>query len=244
MVSAGSGTAPAVSRLGPNAVVAGGGAFQLVVIGSNFDSNSVIQWDGLPQPTGFVSSTLLTTSISAADIATSAIISVTVANFDPAGTTVSNTLTFSISASAVPATFFLSTQAVSASDSTSLGGGGILNNPAAIIVNGSSSATYYYSISFTGSAVAGMVINGETGITSGITIPSGPAAGRITGEPSPGLGQTITGAFTGPVDFIDQIMLVTASTLGAGTYVDTITVKVCTDAHAPSRSPAVRNRSR
>ena len=44
---------------GPDTVVAGGASFQLVLIGSNFDGNSIIQWDGLPQPTGFLSSSLL-----------------------------------------------------------------------------------------------------------------------------------------------------------------------------------------
>ena len=230
VVSEGPGTAPQLSRLGPNTVVAGGSSFQLIVTGTNFDGQSIIQWNGAQQPTTFLSSTLLVASISAADIAASGSIPVTVAKFDSGGPTVSNSLTFGVSASAVPATLALSAQALSAASNTSLSGNTTLDNPVALIVNGSSGATYYFSISFTGSAVAGMTIAGQTGLTPGITVPPGPTAGRITGEPSPGLGGTITGTFTGPIAFIDQISLLAASALGSGTYADSITVKVCADA--------------
>jgi hypothetical protein len=230
VVSEGPGTAPKLSSLGPAAVMSGGSSFQLVVTGSNFDGQSIVQWNGVQQPTTFISSTLLSASISTVDIAASGKVPVTVARFDSAGATVSNALTFAISSTALTPAFVLSTQAVNASSNTFLGGGPVLTNPVALAVIGSSSATYYYSISFTGSAVASVTINGQTGLASGITVPSGPATGRITGEPSPGLGETITGTFTGPVNFIDQMVLLAPSTLGAGTYTDTITVKVCTDA--------------
>jgi len=155
---------------------------------------------------------------------------VTVANLETTGTTVSNALPFAVSGSSVPATLVLSTQALNASYDTSLGGGALLYNPVVITVNGSTNATYYYSISFTGSAVVGLAINGQTGLTSGIAVPSGPTSGHITGEPNGGLGQKITGTFTGPVNFVDEIRFVAASILGAGTYADTITVNVCIDA--------------
>jgi hypothetical protein len=230
VVSEGPGTAPQLSRLGPNTVVAGGSSFQLIVTGTNFDGQSIIQWNGAQQPTTFISSTLLVASISTANIAASGSIPVTVANFETAGTTVSNELPFTVSGSSVPATLILSTQSIHASYNTSLGGGAILYNPVVVTVNGTTSATYYYSISFTGSAVVGLAINGQTGLTSGTTVPPGPTAGRITGEPNGGLGQTITGTFTGAANFVDQIQFVTGSILGAGTYSDTITVKVCSDA--------------
>jgi hypothetical protein len=230
VVLEGPGIAPQLTRLGPNEVVAGDTGFQLIVAGSNFDAQSVIQWNGTQHPTNFVSSTLLVASISTSDIAVSSNVAVTVANLETAGTTVSNALPFTVSGSSVPATLILSTQSVNASYNTSLGAGALVYNPVVVTVNGSTSATYYYSISFTGSAVVGLAVNGETGLTSGITVPPGPTAGRITGEPNGGLGERITGSFTGPVNFIDQIQFVGASILGAGTYADTITVKVCSDA--------------
>lgn len=230
VVSEGPGTAPQLSRLGPNTVVAGGSSFQLIVAGANFDGQSTIQWNGVQQPTTFISSTLLVASVSAANIAASGNIAVTVANLETAGTTVSNELPFTVSGPSAPATLVLSTQSIHASYSTTLGGGAILYNPVVVTVNGTTSATYYYSISFTGSAVAGLAVNGQTGLTSGITVPPGPTAGRISGEPNGGLGETITGTFIGPANFVDQIQFVAGSILGAGTYADTITVKVCSDA--------------
>ena len=230
VVSEGPGTAPQLSRLGPNTVVAGGSSFQLIVAGANFDGQSTVQWNGVQQPTTFISSTLLVASVSAADIAASGNIAVTVANLETAGTTVSNELPFTVSGTSVPATLVLSTQSIHASYSTTLGGGAILYNPLVVTVNGTTSATYYYAISFTGSAVAGLAINGQTGLTSGITVPPGPTAGRISGEPDGGLGETITGTFTGSANFVDQILFVAGSILGAGSYADTITVKVCSDA--------------
>jgi hypothetical protein len=46
VVGEGPGTAPQLGRIGPNAVVAGSMGFQLIVTGSNFDTQSVIQWNG------------------------------------------------------------------------------------------------------------------------------------------------------------------------------------------------------
>jgi hypothetical protein len=229
VVDEGPGKAPQLTRLGPNAVVAGGASFQLIVAGSNFDAQSVIQWNGTQYPTHYISPTLLLAMINASDIAAGSNVTVTVANLETAGTTVSNALPFTVSGSSIPSTLALSTQSVSASFDTSLGGGAILYNPLVITVNGPIGATYYYLISFSGSAVGGLGLNSQTGFTTGITVPPGPTAGRISGEPNTGLGETITGTFTGPNSFVDEIDFVVASTLGAGTYADTITVNVCSD---------------
>jgi len=205
-----------------------GNAIGRVVAGSHFDSTSVVEWNGTPRTTDALSSSLLLAYINASDVASTGSVAVTVNNLEPAGTTVSNALPLTISASVSP-TLLLSTHAPSASFDTSLGGGATLSQPFALMVNGSASATYYYSVSFTGSAVGGMVINGQTGLISGITTPSGPTANRITGVPNTGFGQSITGSFSGPVNLVQQVNLLTASVLGAGTYTDTITVNVCTD---------------
>ncbi len=47
-----------------SAITAGGGAFTLTVTGSNFVSSSVVQWNGTPRPTTFVSSSSLQGAIS------------------------------------------------------------------------------------------------------------------------------------------------------------------------------------
>jgi hypothetical protein len=229
VVSGAPGAAPVLNSIGPSAVMAGGVAFRLIATGSNFDSTSVLEWNGTPKPTDVLSSTLLLAYIDASDTASTANVAVTVDNVKPTGTTVSNALTLPISASVTP-TLLLSTKALNASFDTSLGGGATLYHPVALMVNGSTSATYYYSVSFTGSAVGDMAIDGRTGTVYGITTPSGPTANRITGAPSQGLGQSITGTFTGPIDIIQQVNFQAASVLGAGSYTDTIKVNVCTDA--------------
>jgi hypothetical protein len=228
VVSDAPGTTPVLNSIGPNAVMAGGGAFRLIATGSHFDSTSVLLWNGTPRQTDVLSPTLVLAYINAADIASTGNAVVAVYNGEPSGTTVSNALTLSISASVTP-TLLLSTQSLGASYDTSLGGGATLDHPIALTVNGSTSATYYYSVSFSGSAVGDMSIDGRAGTAYGITIPPGPTANRITGASSPGFGQTITGTFTGSTGIVEQVNFMTASLLGAGTYTDTITVKVCTD---------------
>jgi hypothetical protein len=78
---------PALASLSPNVVVAGTPAFMLAVTGSNFVSTSTVQWNGAARPTTYVSATSLQTAISAADIATPGIASITVFNPTPGGGT-------------------------------------------------------------------------------------------------------------------------------------------------------------
>ena len=219
---------PVLNGLGPNAVMAGGNAFRLIATGTHFDSTSVLLWNGAPRPTDVLSSTLVLGYINASDIASTGSAVVTVDNLEAAGIAVSNALTLPISASVTP-TLLVSSHALSASYDTSLAGGATLDHPIALTVNGSTSATYYYSVSFTGSAVGDISIDGRTGTVYGITTPSGPTANRITGATSPGFGQSIAGGFTGSTAIMQQVNFLGASMLGAGTYTDTITVNVCTD---------------
>ena len=86
---------PAITSLAPGNVSAGSGAFTLTVNGSNFVSNSVVQWNGSARTTTFVSSTRLTAAITAADVQTANIVQVGVFNPTPGGGT-SNIVQFSI----------------------------------------------------------------------------------------------------------------------------------------------------
>lgn len=76
--------APAISQLAPNTMAAGGGAFTLTVMGSNFVSGATVYWDSTTRTTTFVSANKVTAAISAADIASAATILVYVKN--PGGT--------------------------------------------------------------------------------------------------------------------------------------------------------------
>jgi hypothetical protein len=81
---------PAISKLSPAALAAGGPAFTLTVTGSNFVPTSVIQLHGVARPTTFVSATTLQTTIQSADIASVGLLAVTVLNPTPAGGTSGN----------------------------------------------------------------------------------------------------------------------------------------------------------
>jgi serine protease len=86
---------PAVSSLSPASATPGGVAFTLTVNGSNFISNSKVQWKGADRITTFLSSTQLTAAIPAADILTADTANITVVNPTPGGGT-SNASTFTI----------------------------------------------------------------------------------------------------------------------------------------------------
>jgi hypothetical protein len=81
----------------PDATAPGGPAFTLTVNGAGFVAGSVVNWNGSPRATTFVSNSQLTATILASDIATGSTAAVTVVNPSPGGG-VSNTQFFSIAA--------------------------------------------------------------------------------------------------------------------------------------------------
>jgi uncharacterized protein (TIGR03437 family) len=76
---------PAITSLAPSTVQARSGAFSLLVNGSGFVPNSLVQWNGTARPTSFVSATLLAASISANDVSTGGTRSVSVVTPAPGG---------------------------------------------------------------------------------------------------------------------------------------------------------------
>jgi hypothetical protein len=84
-----------VAPLVPSSAAAGGPTFTLTVNGTNFVSTSAVNFGGVAKTTTFVSATQLTASILAADIATPAIVPVTVTNPAPGGGT-SNIVNFNV----------------------------------------------------------------------------------------------------------------------------------------------------
>jgi len=83
----------------PDATAPGGGDFTLTVNGTGFVSNSVVNWNGIALATQFVSSSQLTATVPAADIATAGTGWVTVVNPAPGGGT-SNVAFFTVTANA------------------------------------------------------------------------------------------------------------------------------------------------
>jgi len=89
-------TGPSLATLTPASATAGGPGFVLTADGSNFVSGATLLWNGAARPTTFVSSSRMTATITAADIAAPASVSVTVEN--PSGV-ISNAQTFTVTSS-------------------------------------------------------------------------------------------------------------------------------------------------
>jgi len=87
--------APSISSISPPLVIALGGNFTLTVSGSGFIPGSVVQYDGSPRPTTFVSSTQVTAAISSHDIIAIGSHAITVVNPSPGGGT-SNSATLTV----------------------------------------------------------------------------------------------------------------------------------------------------
>jgi hypothetical protein len=83
----------------PSATVPGGSGFTLTVNGAGFVNGSVVNWNGSPRTTTFVSAGQVTAAILASDIATASTASVTVSNPAPGGGT-SNVAYFEVTSPA------------------------------------------------------------------------------------------------------------------------------------------------
>src|SRR4029077_9889971 len=93
---AGANPVPLINQpLVPDAATPGGPGFTLTVNGTGFVTGSVVNWNGSARATTFVSTSQLTTTILASDIATASTASVTVVNPSPGGG-MSNTIFFPI----------------------------------------------------------------------------------------------------------------------------------------------------
>ena len=84
---------PTASTVSPSSVTAGGAAFQITVVGTNFQSNSYVAWNGIALATTFSSSSQLSATVSANLIAVPAPVYVNVVNPGPVQ---SNFLPFTI----------------------------------------------------------------------------------------------------------------------------------------------------
>ena len=76
-------TGPVLWSFSPPQATAGGLPFTLTVTGQNFMPGAVLQWNGVPKPTTYVSPTVISAQISAGDIAIAGTVAVTASN--PAG---------------------------------------------------------------------------------------------------------------------------------------------------------------
>jgi hypothetical protein len=92
----GSNPTPSISTMSPTSAGFGTSGFTLTVSGGSFVNGASVLWNGSNRTTKFVSSTVLTASIPASDVAGPGTATVSVFNPQPGGGT-SNSLTFTIS---------------------------------------------------------------------------------------------------------------------------------------------------
>ena len=78
--------APTISSLGPTHA-SGGAAFTLTINGANFEAKSVVNFNGKPETTTFVSASQISAAVPASDVATAGNVNVTVTNPPPGGGT-------------------------------------------------------------------------------------------------------------------------------------------------------------
>lgn len=69
VVSCSCASTPSLTSISPSSATAGGAGLVLTINGSNFNSNSVVAWNGTSLTASFVSSKQLTATIPATDIA-------------------------------------------------------------------------------------------------------------------------------------------------------------------------------
>ncbi|MDE2142121.1 MAG: fibronectin type III domain-containing protein [Elusimicrobia bacterium] len=136
---------PTLAGLSPAQVVAGSTALVLTVNGGGFAASSVVQWNGVPRPTTFVSSAQLTASLSADDVAVAELGLVTV--FTPApggGTSAPAVLTISNPAPSLTALSPNTANAGGPAFSLTVTGAGFVNG-SAVQWNGSARSTTFVS---------------------------------------------------------------------------------------------------
>ncbi|HUN61512.1 MAG TPA: IPT/TIG domain-containing protein [Candidatus Sulfotelmatobacter sp.] len=174
---------PTITSLSPSQVVLGGPAFTLTVNGTNFVGGANVYWNGISRVTQFVSSTQLTASILASDIALPAAsnsASITVENPTPnAGISAPATVTLQNPAPAI----------------TSLSpASGVAGTPVAVTITGSqfvSGATVQF---------GGQVFSTTFGSTSSISVVLNATVGTTSltvSNPSPSAGPSNVLTFTG-----------------------------------------------
>ncbi len=176
-------TAPAISNLSPNSAIAGSPGFTLTVNGTSFASTSLVKWGGTSLATTFVSSTQLTATVSAAQIATAGTASVTVVN---PGSVTSGSSIFSINAQPTVS---------SLSPASTLAGGSSFT----LTVNGSgfvSGAT----VNWNGTALTTSFISSSqlTASVPASSISSPGSASISVSDPGPVMSGTLTFTFSGP----------------------------------------------
>jgi hypothetical protein len=176
-------TNPVVNSLSPASTIPLGSGFTMTVNGSNFVTDSTVQWKGSPLATTYVSATQLTALVPDSDVLIGKA-SVTVANPAPGGGT-SNALAFTVDYP-VPVVMWLSPDgaaAASGSFTLTINGFNFVNG-ATVRWGGSALSTTYVSETQLQAVVpaANIATAGSASITVANPAPSQSASNAVTFE--------------------------------------------------------------
>jgi hypothetical protein len=200
---------PALAGLSPSSATAGGGAFTLTLNGSNFLTGSTVSWNGSMLAVTYVSSTQLTASVPASDLAQSGTAQTAVTNPAPGGGT-SSTQVFTIMA-AIP-------QFASSASSESFGN----------IAQGASSSAQAITLTNTGTAVLGISAIAASGDFSQTNTCGGTLAVNATCQVSIVFTPTAIGQRTGTLTVSDNATGSPQTVNLSGTGVQPLTLGVGT----------------
>ncbi len=172
---------PTTTSISPNSGTAGGSAFTITVNGTNFNSQSIVRWNGSNRTTTFVTNTQLTASINASDIATAGTATVTVFNPTPGGGT-SNSQTFTIN-NPVPTLTSISPSTVSAGGAafTLTCNGTNFNASSVVRINGNPRTTTFISATQLQAAILASDISSPGTATIQVFNPA-PGGGLTSGQ--------------------------------------------------------------
>ena len=218
---------PVISMLSPNAAYVGSSGFTLTVTGSGFVQGSAVQVNGTSQPTIFVNSQTLTTTIAAASLAAAGQLSIDV--IQPGGVT-SATVALPISYS-TPAIYSLNPSQVpaGASVSVTINGTGFSSGSTVQINGGMAASAFVSATQITAMLPAGVVAAAGTvpltvtnpgpAVSNSINlVVAGPAISTLGPSSASGGGAAVTLIVSGS-NFINSSVVTWNSTALATSFV-------------------------
>ncbi len=202
---------PTTSALSPSSATSLGAAFTLVVTGTGFRSTSVVNWNGAPLGTTFVSTTSLTAAVPAANIATAGTASITVSSPAPGGGN-SAAQTFTINNPAPTVSLISPSTRLAGSPSFTLNVQGTnFRNGSTIRWNGAPRATTFTSVSALSATISAADVANAGTVTVTVSTPS-PGGGTSAG---------VSFTITNPVPALSSV---TPNVLLTGSGTTTVTV--------------------